>query len=380
MHTVFNVMDFGAVGDGYADDTKAIQDTVDAALQKNGGVMIPPGMYLITREIVVPKSQARITVFGCGANTSLIYAQNCGGFNFEFEQNGAQQPFGAVIRELGFHALGVCPTAIRVSYGYPPITNDHNQPSVTLSDIQIVSDPEGHWCNGIDIESAWNPTLENCFVSGDSCGGNWNAMHGAGVALHGSCVNAHLSNVRCNFWAEGLSIHSSHDRNTEGIYCSNCSMVAVKRGVHLCGAASVAAAPRISTLIWTGGLIECRVGGVEGGCAAFDMKNVWTVLITGCQMITETISTNVENTYAVSLNNCRGVVVNGCDMNAWIFGVATSGVCIAISTHGNTFTNCATQTVFNPDTSRSRSYGHTLVNDEPDEMDFAGVNKIGFVN
>ena len=43
---VFNVKDFGALGDGTTDDTAAFQ----RALQKAGGktVLIPPGRYVIT--------------------------------------------------------------------------------------------------------------------------------------------------------------------------------------------------------------------------------------------------------------------------------------------------------------------------------------------
>ena len=380
MTTVFNVRNFGAVGDGYHDDRPAIQKAVDCALQANGAVYFPPGMYLVKAEIYFPSASANISIFGDGANASTIYAQDCGGFNFHFAQNGAQQPWGVTIRNLGLRALGVCGTAIRISYGTPPVTNDHSQPSLTLSNLQIVSDPEGHWCDGIDIEGAWNPTLENCFVSGDSCGGKWNDMHGAGVNLRGMCVNAHLSNVRMNFWAVGLQVHSTDNRNTEGIYCVNCSMVAVKRGVWIKGDPLVVSAPRISTFTWIGGLIECRVGKVLDGSAAFHLEHVWTALIAGCQMITETISDNFENTYAVTLNECNGVVVCGCDMNAWIFGLATAGACRAISSKGNTFTNVGVQTVFGWGTVASRSYGHTLVNNAPNEQDPSMMNKMGFVN
>lgn len=47
----FDVRDFGAKGDGLADDTDAIQRAIDAA---GGPPDLPPGTYLITRPLVLP--------------------------------------------------------------------------------------------------------------------------------------------------------------------------------------------------------------------------------------------------------------------------------------------------------------------------------------
>lgn len=41
-----DVRQFGAVGDGKADDTKAIQRAIDAAAEVQGAVFVPPGVYL----------------------------------------------------------------------------------------------------------------------------------------------------------------------------------------------------------------------------------------------------------------------------------------------------------------------------------------------
>ncbi|WP_198664416.1 glycosyl hydrolase family 28-related protein [Jiangella endophytica] len=75
--------DFGAVGDGAADDTAAIQQAIDAQLARaNKIVYFPPGTYRITRTLVIPdvehlggQNLNRIVLAGAGtmgSRTSLI--------------------------------------------------------------------------------------------------------------------------------------------------------------------------------------------------------------------------------------------------------------------------------------------------------------------
>ncbi|QHY98853.1 Pectate lyase superfamily protein [Streptomyces sp. S4.7] len=50
--------DFGAVGDGIADDTEAIQQAIDAQRErKNKIVYFPPGTYRVTRTLVIPDAE-----------------------------------------------------------------------------------------------------------------------------------------------------------------------------------------------------------------------------------------------------------------------------------------------------------------------------------
>ncbi len=49
----FSVMDYGAVADGKIDDTTAIQKAIDAAAEKGGQVLLPPGRFLVTGSLQV---------------------------------------------------------------------------------------------------------------------------------------------------------------------------------------------------------------------------------------------------------------------------------------------------------------------------------------
>ena len=64
----FNVMQFGAKGDGQSDDTLAIQAAVDQAQKVDGIVHIPKGNYLVG-SIELPSG---VTVYGDGPSTVML--------------------------------------------------------------------------------------------------------------------------------------------------------------------------------------------------------------------------------------------------------------------------------------------------------------------
>lgn len=76
---VFNVRDFGAVGDGNADDTTAIQDAAAAAAASaiGGYIYLPAGKYLISSYIPLGSMTAQnvpITIGGDGAEFTTLKA------------------------------------------------------------------------------------------------------------------------------------------------------------------------------------------------------------------------------------------------------------------------------------------------------------------
>ncbi len=52
--TVFDICDFGAVGDGATDDTLAIKSAIEAAAAVKGTVIVPPGEYVTGRQKLYP--------------------------------------------------------------------------------------------------------------------------------------------------------------------------------------------------------------------------------------------------------------------------------------------------------------------------------------
>src|SRR6266702_2274204 len=66
----FNVMDYGARGDGTTDDTSAIQTTITAASATKGTVYFPQGTYKITSGLTITTSG--VSLLGTGAGASII--------------------------------------------------------------------------------------------------------------------------------------------------------------------------------------------------------------------------------------------------------------------------------------------------------------------
>lgn len=67
---MWNVKDYGAVGDGSTDDTSAVQDAIDAASAGRGGVVsFSPGNYRLDGQITVDGDSVRCVGSGMGLST-----------------------------------------------------------------------------------------------------------------------------------------------------------------------------------------------------------------------------------------------------------------------------------------------------------------------
>ena len=65
-----NVIDYGAIGDGVADDTEAILHTLEAG---DGTLQFSAGIYLITKTIPIRLDRTgRFSIDGCGGPISIL--------------------------------------------------------------------------------------------------------------------------------------------------------------------------------------------------------------------------------------------------------------------------------------------------------------------
>ena len=142
----FNVRDFGAVGDGVRDDTKALQAALDAAGDRGGRVIVPPGIYsartltIYTRvHLAGAGMEASILKLRDGVNDDLLKTNNHASLR---GSNTTKGPHNWSVRDLtldGNRAKNTAGCGLR-AYGW----------GYVLSDLRV------RQCAGAGIDSEWS--------------------------------------------------------------------------------------------------------------------------------------------------------------------------------------------------------------------------------
>jgi len=357
----YNVRQFGALGDGSHNDTVAIQAATDqVSANGRGSVVFPAGNYKISAAITLASSpDANISFIGEGPNVSIITQSGVGlnGLDLSFKNTGVQQPYSVTIESLGFESTVVAGTAIVVSYGDPVATSTHYNHGPLISNVGVRSSDAGYWATGIDLESAWNAKIDSCYISGGAFGGTWANMIGSGIRLRRSCVNTHILNNSINFWQTGLYYNAeggaASNANAEGIYCSNNTMVAVKRGVWIQGNTG-ATSPWVTGFSWNGGMIEQRAA-----VNAITLEACSEAVVSDTFILAD--ATGVSNlATAVALSTVKNVVVSNNKIYAMYYGVKTDTSAVAVLVTDNVFVGGGDQVTFGAGTSYSTSKGSVV--------------------
>lgn len=97
--SVFNVKDYGAVGDGSTNDTTAVQAAITAAAVSGGIVWFPQGTYSVASSLTL---QSGVELLGASQEASVIKSSA----DPVVKQVAATQLYGAAIRKIGFLANG----------------------------------------------------------------------------------------------------------------------------------------------------------------------------------------------------------------------------------------------------------------------------------
>lgn len=173
-----SVKDFGAVGDGVADDTAEIQAAVSWAISNNAWVQIPAGTYKVTSQIVIDTRTAAagtFKLFGKGATLSVPGGNIAALNTTTFTDLSNTASTGGLVRVLtpdsDSHSCFIeglrfykPDTAYPTRYG--TFINVSTQRNVHISDCVF----SGGYDIGILFTPTYGASIERCSITGFNTG------------------------------------------------------------------------------------------------------------------------------------------------------------------------------------------------------------------
>jgi Pectate lyase superfamily protein len=154
-----NVKWFGAAGNGSTDDTTAIQDCIDAASEKQCGIMLPKGNYKITFPLDI-KSNVNMTGMGRNFGT-VISPSNC----YAFKIDGSDKSGGWVFR-IRISDMLIKGDLTSDTYG-SSLIKMKNAYNIELARIWVYNQAT---TNGLEVSGCNAITIEDCIFYGQSTG------------------------------------------------------------------------------------------------------------------------------------------------------------------------------------------------------------------
>lgn len=267
---VFNIKDFGAVGDGKTDDAHAIQQALDACTAAGGGrVLVPAGSTFLTGPFdlkshvefyveagarvlanpdlsVYKKSAFRATV---SEGTIWIGGENleqvtiCGGGNIdgnglafmgpEAEDSYDLKPFNRVDpRPHVLTLVGVKHLRLRdVTFGNAAYWTIHlaGCDDVAISDLTVLNSLRVRNSDGIDLDHSKNVRITNCYIeSGDDCICLKNRRE---YEEFGACENITVTGCTMTSRSCAIKLGSENMDAIRHVVFNNCIIRASNRGL-----------------------------------------------------------------------------------------------------------------------------------------------------
>jgi hypothetical protein len=396
---VFNVKDYGAIGNGVADDSAAISSALSAAqttiLDGSNSVVravvyFPRGNYRVTNAISVTapidSSAFNLQFRGDGMGLSVITqgTASTDGFLVTLTGSSATASMNRAVEfiDLTLRAGAACSRAIRIDYGTS--TSFHQKPGSRLTRVSVESPTTSlYWSNGVQFINSWNSVVEGSFIAGNPTTDG--SLSGRGIDLVGLCVNFVASNTQTNFWDIGLAnindSTSTSNQNNEGIVLDKMIMVPVRTGVSVKGNPN--ADPLALGLDWANRYITGRVALValseshidargDAGTAPVKLENVNAFMLSSNLLIASSGSSNF-----VYLNQAyEGTCTGNTFLGPTSVGVKVSGLSTNNTFTGNQFRQAGnasgpiafefddTTTQYNIATNNTRENQYALVNND----------------
>lgn len=338
----FNVYDFGAVGDGVADDTAAFQAALDAikASDTTCSLWVPAGTYLISDTLTYDQTNKikSVSIIGEDETKTIIHFTGTGGC-FYFNVGGvtaSSQANRVVVKSLSLYTTSTnAGAAIRIigdSWVAPA-------PTTLIEDVFTYQDTNNgkYWTYGIHLTDCQDVWISRCYSMhyGDQTTAclfidNDTANPFYGVYINESSFNGGDSCVKSRGWVESFYITDSSlvgattcaDLDATTATYGNIHLTI--KGSHFNGKYRAINVTNWRTVMITGANIGCGVGGGDVSGENLNVVDCEYVTITGnvfeCGVVAD-----LDRNF-ISFNNTTEFSVTGNIMtNASIAGITIGG-------------------------------------------------------
>lgn len=231
-----NVRDYGAVGDGDADDSDAFGSALDAIAAAGAGVLyVPTGDYRFASRVTKSVSQWYLTIVGDGQGVSNLYCDNADGI---LQLTSAEKFSQITIHDLSLYAdRPHAGTALEISQ---PVGGNNHYRNLVMRNVEMrgVTAPEDYFDYGLRALGQWRPLLSNVISAGPYRGGvnqerDEDSLLYAptcGIQVDGSYAP---SFENCYIWSAytGCSVVADYAPAPEGTFFYNCFIVGVRIGI-----------------------------------------------------------------------------------------------------------------------------------------------------
>lgn len=226
MTNIYDITEFGAVGDGVFDCTTAIQNALDEAGKTCGCVIVPPGNYktgyLKMREKTSLSGYHAWSFRNNGLSTLIL---NDPSAPCLLDITGA---FGCSVRGVCFNGEGLGKNIHGVSLDWEKYNGGGQEDTPALEDCRV----GGFTGNGVNLRHIWCFSIRHCQLYGNRGHGlfadgwdgfvldNWFSGNGGAGMAGGGCIasiTATANRVEWNGLA-GFLLHNANSINVTGNY------------------------------------------------------------------------------------------------------------------------------------------------------------------